>query len=154
MTDFCIGYNALYNVRTAAEEQLPHEDANADLPRGERVWNWLILCDDETVISVVEGRTHGAAGALNIVQGSRRNLQNVLKQLSRATSPETRNPMSLVPIRYSIDGDEDSANKAPIDESGLLFYYLFDDWYTTYSLVAKHRNQYGTELNSLVSMLY
>jgi hypothetical protein len=32
------------------------------------------------------------------------------------------------------------------ESPSLLFYYLFDDWYTTYSLVARSEHQYGAHL--------
>ncbi|MCJ1468059.1 hypothetical protein MMC07_006685 [Pseudocyphellaria aurata] len=37
------------------------------------------------------------------------------------------------------------------DSPSLLFYYLFDDWSTTYSLVARKEHQYGVQLEHLVS---
>ena len=38
------------------------------------------------------------------------------------------------------------------DSPGLLLYYLFDDWYTSYALVAKKEQQYATRLQALVSI--
>ena len=40
-----------------------------------------------------------------------------------------------------------------LDSPGLLFYYLFDDWYTSYALVAKKEQQYAARLDDLVRAL-
>ncbi len=56
--------------------------------------------------------------------------------------------MSL-PIRsglLDIQGSSLTSSDAP----SLLFYYLFDDWFTSYSLVAKQEHQYGKQLGLLV----
>lgn len=71
----------------------------------------------------------------------RRNLLNVFCQLSKADDPSKRSAISLAPLRFADN----------IDSVGLLFYYLFDDWQTTYSLLAKGQGTYGARLNSLVS---
>ena len=36
------------------------------------------------------------------------------------------------------------------DSPSSLFYYLFDDWYTSYALVAKKEQQYAAQLGNLV----
>ena len=41
-----------------------------------------------------------------------------------------------------------------LDSPGLLFYYLFDDWYTSYALVAKKEQQYAARLENLVISVY
>jgi len=48
------------------------------------------------------------------------------------------------------DGVKDSFDAPLGDASSLLFYYLFDDWYTSYSLVARKEHQYGAQLEHLV----
>ena len=40
--------------------------------------------------------------------------------------------------------------ESEVDGPGLLFYYLFDDWYATYALLAKEEHHYGSELKRLV----
>lgn len=59
-----------------------------------------------------------------------------------------------LPIRGGLShGDYEVKNSkaAPLsDSSSLIFYYLFDDWYTSYSLVAKKEHQYSAQLDSLV----
>ena len=50
-------------------------------------------------------------------------------------------------IRSGSQATDGSLSDAP----GLLFYYLFDDWYSTYSLVTQDKNQYTVKLKKLVS---
>jgi len=45
LTDFCLGYNSVYNVRLPGTWMSMISD-DEDMPRGERLWTWLILCDD------------------------------------------------------------------------------------------------------------
>ena len=84
----------------------------------------------------------------------RRNLVNVFKNLSKSNDEWRRqNPIMTLPIRsglLKIKEGEEIASDAP----SLLFFYLFDDWYTTYSLVAKQEHQYGKQLGQLVSKVF
>lgn len=45
------------------------------------------------------------------------------------------------------------SNVSISESPGSLFYYLFDDWYTSYNLVAKKEQQYANRLQLLVSLL-
>ena len=38
------------------------------------------------------------------------------------------------------------------DAPSLLFFYLFDDWYTTYSLVVRRQDKYGEKLRDLACL--
>ena len=49
--DLCLGCNWLHNVRPGRAEN-PGEP---DLPQGERVWSWLILCDDSKNLAIHNG---------------------------------------------------------------------------------------------------
>lgn len=179
-TDFCLGCNWLHNVRPDREDKC----TEPDIPSGERVWSWLILCDDsmdtkllfrtsisksdqspETVISMYEdpfANLDQDSRASQDATRLRRNLLNVFVQLSKVTKPSTRNPISLVPIRHletSLSDSNDPSDPlaqpdSEIDGPGLLFYYLFDDWYATYALLAKEEHHYGNELNKLVSEVH
>ena len=72
----------------------------------------------------------------------RQNLGYVFKQLSKANDEENaRSPITRLPIRSGPQSDAPS----------LLFYYLFDDWYTGYSMVTDKKQNYGRELSRLVS---
>lgn len=56
-----------------------------------------------------------------------------------------RDTVDIRPGMFSYQG-----NVTISEASGLLFYYLFDDWYTTYALVARREQQYAAELEKLV----
>lgn len=43
-SDFCLGYNSLYNVETRGDAVL-----DRDRPNGQRIWSWLILCNDSAL---------------------------------------------------------------------------------------------------------
>jgi hypothetical protein len=58
----------------------------------------------------------------------------------------TQNPMTILPIRKGRNFDDSALATWP----SLLFYYLFDDWFTGYSLVARKNHQYGVRLDRLV----
>ena len=84
----------------------------------------------------------------------RRNLVNVFCQLSKVTERrKVHREIETVQIRFSF---EDPSNGEPpvtdADAPSLLLYYLFDDWYMTYSLVARSEHQYGVQLDKIVSL--
>lgn len=159
--DVCIGYNTLHNVpskgRTApADEDLAHEDR----PYGKRLWNWLILCEDRTVISVHEDPypTKGPGILSRAEQVSltiiRRNLVNTFRQLSKARDDGNDQAQMQLPLRRRLGNSEEETNHRSTDAPGMLFYYLFDDWLNTYSLIARREHRYASELNRLrVEML-
>ena len=78
---------------------------------------------------------------------TRRNLLNVFKQLSEVN--KERRAINTLDIRPGLRSNQ-SSNTTIADSPSLLFYYLFDDWYTTYALVAKSEHQYAMELEKLV----
>ena len=80
----------------------------------------------------------------------RRNLRNVLRQLSNVNNESRRkNPINTLDIRPGLSSNQTS-DITIADSPGLLFYYLFDDWYTSYALVAKEEHQYAGLLEDLV----
>ena len=92
---------------------------------------------------------------LNVI---RRNLLNVFTQLSEVNDAHRKeNPINTLDIRPGLRSNQ-SSNITIADSPSLLFYYLFDDWYTTYALVAKSEHQYAMKLEKLVrldwSLLY
>ena len=72
---------------------------------------------------------------------------NVFRQLSKAYSDASQNPIAILPIRKRVGENVGSASSA--EAPSLLFYCLFDDWFTTYSLVARREHQYAAELNRI-----
>ncbi|PIG83512.1 ankyrin repeat-containing protein [Aspergillus arachidicola] len=148
--DTCIGYNSLFVVPNV-------ESPNGQgLPDGRRLWSWLILCDDEgTVISIQEnpypGLVKPSERELKSVLGIiRRNVQLIFSGVSKRHSAQSESD-SLVTIRVRpAHGDgPDQASIKQEDGPSLLFYYIFDDWVSSYALVAKREHQYGVLLDRL-----
>ncbi|KAF2706874.1 hypothetical protein K504DRAFT_384788 [Pleomassaria siparia CBS 279.74] len=152
----CLGYNTLHNVRTRGPTAHNDElDNSQDTPHGKRVWNWLLLCEDQTVISISEdpfpyiegGRLQ--AHELRTLYTIRRNLVSVFRQLTKSPTPFRESSLIMLPIRHRIGNSEEETAHRPTDTPGLLFYYLFEDWFTTYSLVTRREHGYAAELDRL-----
>jgi hypothetical protein len=155
----CVGYNSLFDTSTVLKPE-DQTEWTSSKPKGRRLWTWLVLTSDGTVIAIHENPYPGHRANLSheeVVDLGyiRRNLVNVFKQISRADedkpSPNAvmtiklrspTPPQSSLPLRPDIS----------LEKSSLLFYYLFDDWYTTYSLVARKEHQYGIRLERLVRL--
>jgi hypothetical protein len=156
----CIGYNSLHNVRTKPvnDQHNDDKDRTGDVPHGKRVWNWLLLCEDKTVISISEdpfpfsnGDLH--ADELKLLYTARRNLVNVFRQLSKAPTPLRDTALIQLPIRSRVGQSEEETVHRSTDAPGLLFYYLFEDWGTTFNLISPRRHHgYGSELDRLVRL--
>ncbi|KAF6234413.1 hypothetical protein HO173_007446 [Letharia columbiana] len=158
----CIGYNSLSDTRADSEyrsTQTYEDDSEStehvkDKPKGIRTWTWLVLCDDGTVISIYENPFLGPLGGMTgneqpLLNVIRRNLLNVFMQLSEVNDGRRKtNPINTLDIRPSL-GSNQSSDITIADSPSLLFYYLFDDWYTSYALVAKSEHQYAMELEKL-----
>lgn len=100
-----------------------------------------------TVISIYENSFSKDERLLGVI---RRNLLNVFKQLSEVNNVHrTEHPINTLDIRPGLPSNQ-SSNITIADSPSLLFYYLFDDWYSTYALVAKSEHQYAMELEKLV----
>ena len=152
-----IGYNSLHDVRTKyRHEQEDESDSHRDMPHGKRIWNWLLLCEDKTVISVSEDPfpfTNGTLTAqdLKTLFTTRRNLVNVFRQLTKAETPLSNVALQQLPIRQRIGNSEEETAHRHTDAPGLLFYYLFEDWGATFNLIARREHGYAVELDRLVS---
>ncbi|KAL6231405.1 hypothetical protein BDW75DRAFT_220298 [Aspergillus navahoensis] len=145
----CIGYNSLYVVpklRMANEQGLPD---------GRRLWSWLILFEDGTVLSIQENPSPGLTALSEreleaVTAASRRNIQLIFRGVSKQHSATSEND-SLVTIRVRPfrDSGTDTASIKQDDGPSLLFYYIFDDWVSSYSLVAKREHGYSVDLDRL-----
>ncbi|CUS12431.1 unnamed protein product [Tuber aestivum] len=175
----CIGFNSLHQIPqkrapTGDEDAngsdtdwwQEDEDGQAAMDKGEnypdgrRQWVWLVLCDDGTVLSLHEapGKDVGEK-ELAII---RRNLVTVFRSLSRsraamgkvASSVQTGG-MDELPFRRNFAEGGGSENAGirhlPEVESGpsLLFYYLFDDWYSSLELVVGRGYPYSARMRAL-----
>lgn len=83
----------------------------------------------------------------------RRNLINVFRQLSKAQYTSRENPLNILPIRRRVGETEEETAHRSSDAPGLLFYYLFEDWYSAFNLVARREHRYAFELDELVGSL-
>ncbi|KAF8252630.1 hypothetical protein K440DRAFT_631497 [Wilcoxina mikolae CBS 423.85] len=126
-------------------------------PEGKRVWSWLILCDDGTVISIQEplGPGMNPSDVLTI----RRNMLTVFRSLSlspaaKASSAKADNSavgsgMDDLPFRRH-QAQSENVHGGP----SLLFYYLFDDWISTYSFVLGRGAPYSTHMRDLRNQMH
>jgi len=153
--DMCIGYNSLHNVRSKETNTRPIiSDRTRDVPHGKRVWNWLLLCEDKTVISISEDPFPFANGALNkedvkVLFTTRRNTVNVFRQLTKAPTPLREAALTQLPIRQRLGSSDEETAHRPTDAPGLLFYYLFEDWGATFDLISRREHGYAAELDRL-----
>ncbi|KAF2461069.1 hypothetical protein BDY21DRAFT_279153 [Lineolata rhizophorae] len=156
----CMGYNSLYNVKVDKLNDGEASSQSGFLPDGKRVWTWLVLCEDKTVITINEdpypyktgGLTQEEIANLNAI---RRNIHNVFRNLSKSYDISKEVPMTVLPIRHRVGNSEEETIHRPTDAPGLLFYYLFDDWFSSYSIVVRREHQYAAKLDELrKDMLY
>lgn len=113
-----------------------------------------LLCSG-TIVSIQENLFHNRRSDLSskertILYLMRRNLLNIFQQLSKANERRRENHIMTIPVRPGLQ-DVASTEASLSDASSLLFHYLFDDWLTSYSLVARKEHQYGVQLEYLVS---
>lgn len=152
----CVGYNSLYGTKNSGAEE-----GNGPLPYCIRVWTWLLLCEDGTVISINEDPFPLAYGQLDcfqqrIVLETRRSLATILCSLSKVgkDSLMAHKPMALLPLRMQLgDTPEETTHRAS-DAPGLLFYYLFENWQNSYSLIIRRDSRYDIELAELRKQMF
>lgn len=147
----CIGYNSIYGTKHASVDTNEYP-----LPHCVRIWSWLILCGDSTVISINEDPFPSSDGKLDdlqlrILAETRRNLTNVFRSLSLVNADDimAHNPMALLPIRARLGSTPEETVHRETDAPGLLLYYLFENWHNSYTLITRRESRYGVELNQL-----
>ncbi|RDL41990.1 uncharacterized protein BP5553_01969 [Venustampulla echinocandica] len=124
----CIGANWMHQKRRKSESE-DDDHRFEDEGQQRRLYSWLILCDDHTIISLHESQAQiNNADDLKLV---RANLFSVFSQVSKCHDPPN-NPISMQTVRDAL-GSSDSWG---IDGASNLFYYLFDDWRAVYCTVA------------------
>lgn len=86
---------------------------------------------------------------LNVV---RRNIRFIFHGISKQASATTEsNSLITVRVRRSNVSESDRADIKQEEGPSLLFYYIFDDWIASYSLIVKREHGYGAKLEELVS---
>ncbi|KAL1983870.1 hypothetical protein VTN96DRAFT_9794 [Rasamsonia emersonii] len=147
----CIGYNSLYAVKINGREI----DNGKGLPNGKRVWCWIILCNDGTIISMQENPFPGpytptAEEERTVIEAVRRNIVSIFSGVSKQYSADSeRESLVTVRVRHFSDSEPDQASIKQEDGPSLLLYYIFDDWISSYRLVARREHMYGAILDDL-----
>ncbi|GAB7348616.1 hypothetical protein MBLNU459_g6993t1 [Dothideomycetes sp. NU459] len=156
----CLGYNSLYNTGLIDAENGVREDSSSQpLPHVKRVWTWLLLCDDRTIITINEDPFPYSEGRLSraelcVLADCRRNLCNVFRSLSKVEDPRSASPLTLLPIRRRLGDTREETAHRDSDAPGLLFYYLFENWFNSYSLVTRRESRFGIELNRVRAEMF
>jgi hypothetical protein len=154
-----IGFNALYTLPqgdgTTADDDDAAAASNRDgvgqatashsKPSGQRIWSSLLICDDGTVVSVFE-RPAGADPRTHFE--TRRNVLNVFRHLSQQHNQDNaKDALFQVRVRWLNETSNTTATDYDRKEAAsLLFYYLFDDWVSTFKLIARVDHPYRERL--------
>ena len=82
----------------------------------------------------------------------RRNVRFIFSGVSRQhlTMSES-DSLVTIRVRHFNDVGPDQASIKQEDGPSLIFYYIFDDWVSSYGLIAKREHKYGVALEELVS---
>lgn len=137
----CIGANWMHTLARVSEDiEIAAEGEQR------RLWSWLVLCDDHTVISVHEDP--GETPNPEDVKSIRANTLSVLKQLSERGRGGSLDPISMQTVRQALKDDVDELGQG-MEGSSLLFYYLFDDWRAVFRTVAMYKQRLG-ELRTII----
>ncbi|KAJ5929918.1 hypothetical protein N7466_005411 [Penicillium verhagenii] len=148
----CIGYNTLFVTPGVPKEK---NENGIDLPEGKRLWNWLVLCDDGTIISMQENPFPHQKGPLDpdqlkMMDIVRRNVRFIVSGVSKQhLNMSESDSLVTIRVRHFHEVGPDQANIKQEDGPSLLYYYIFDDWVSSYGLIAKREHQYGVALERL-----
>lgn len=151
----CLGYNSLYPVghllpHDSSPDKTETEQPNQPLPNVKRVWTWLLLLSDRTVITINEDIFPYSSGYLSLTQQqilseTRCNLVNIFRSLSKVEFMfSEKSPLTLLPIRKRLGFTPEETAHRSSDAPGLLFYYLFENWQSLF--MGKETSRYGREL--------
>jgi len=163
IADICVGFNHLHKVPSTSTNRQPEQvlELNQDQPfdtgnyepEGKRLWSWLILCDDGTVISIHEPLPLDIPR--NDLDVIRHNLFTVFRSLSlsHAAEASTTSDSKLGPGGGGLDDlpfrHLHTQHSSIHGDPSLLFYYLFDDWYSSYDFVVGRGAPYSIRMRNL-----
>lgn len=126
----CIGANWMHEVSNSSK------DFSIDAEGKQRpLWSWLVLCDDNTVLSLHEDT--GPLPNEHDLKTMRNNTLSVLSQLSNQGHLKA-DPISIQSVRQALELDSPQTNLG-IEGASNLFYYLFDDWRAVYATIGAFR---------------
>lgn len=84
----------------------------------------------------------------------RRNVGFIFSGVSKQHSIVSANDsLVTIRVRHFSNSQPDDSSISQEDGSSLLFYYIFDDWVTSYRLVARREHKYGAYLDDLVGYI-
>ncbi|PGH33540.1 hypothetical protein GX50_03612 [[Emmonsia] crescens] len=144
----CLGYNSLHVVSGVDFGN------STGKPDGKRVWTWLLICDDGTVITIHENPFPGPTSLTlgqrqKSVEVIRRNTNLVFSGISsQHIASEHSNPLITTYVR-NFPNETGTAAIKPGEGPSLLFYYLFDNWHANYNLVIGREHSYNAALDKL-----
>lgn len=84
----------------------------------------------------------------------RRNIGFIFSGVSRQHAITSENDLATIRIRHLSNSSADESSISQEDGSSLLFYYIFDDWVTSYGLVARREHKYAAHLDKVVSSFF
>ncbi|EWC48736.1 hypothetical protein DRE_00041 [Drechslerella stenobrocha 248] len=126
-------------------------------PRMLRLWIWLIKLNDNTIITLHEPfppfrpdvATHDKVR--NTTSRLRRNMRMILRCLSGAGLPRSQGAFEEYNAEFAMETGALIVRQTslPQQASGLLFYYLFDDWYSTWGLTVDRAHPYNKKLSTM-----
>lgn len=111
-----------------------------------------------TIISMQENPFPGpytptAEEERTVIEAVRRNIVSIFSGVSKQYSADSeRESLVTVRVRHFSDSEPDQASIKQEDGPSLLLYYIFDDWISSYRLVARREHMYGAILDDLVSL--
>lgn len=136
-----VGFNALFTVPGV------EDDSASTKPSGIRIWSSLLICDDGTLVSVFQKPDVENSGAY---AAARRNVLNVFKHLSEQHDHDPAlDALMKVGVRWYERSKKSEDASYASEAASLLFYYLFDDWLSTYALIARRAHPYRDKLELL-----
>lgn len=152
-----VGFNALYSVPdsdvgTAGDgaESPGRNKGNTSKPSGERIWTSLLICDDGTMVSVFERPVRPEAH-----ETTRRNVRNIFRHLSKQHNQDnSQDALMKVRVRWNEHSAHATTGYDPNEAASLLFYYLFEDWLSTYALIARVEHPYRERLENMRQRMF
>ncbi|KAK6355903.1 hypothetical protein TWF718_000282 [Orbilia javanica] len=118
-----------------------------------RLWIWLIMTHDGTVISIHEPippmkkEITNPRDIKDTISHIRRNVRVVLRCLSKAGLAKKKSGSNDVEV--AMEQGAMVVRRTVGEARDLLFYYLFDDWYASWSLAVDRAHPYSKELNEI-----
>ncbi|KAL2067302.1 hypothetical protein VTL71DRAFT_1726 [Oculimacula yallundae] len=125
----CVGANWIHELKPLTNDIDPEKVSEG---RQKRLYSWLVICDDNTVISL-----HEHPGELEDSEDLAAIRMNTLSVLSQLSKHGTADPISMQTVRQALKLDP-TQTQPGLEGASLLFYYLFDDWRAVYSTVAMY----------------